>query len=59
VHSKDLYSLIVTEKHAECRDFYVQWFGFRVVFEASWFAYLVATGDHAFGIACMAPDHPS
>jgi hypothetical protein len=30
-----------------------------VVFEASWFVYLAATGDHAFGIAFMAPDHPS
>jgi catechol 2,3-dioxygenase-like lactoylglutathione lyase family enzyme len=59
VHIKALYSIIVTEKHAECRDFYVQWFGFRGVFEASWFVYLVATGDHAFGIAFMAPDHSS
>ncbi|HKI02931.1 MAG TPA: VOC family protein [Thermoanaerobaculia bacterium] len=59
MHIKDLYSVIVTEKRAECRDFYVRWFGFQVVFEASWFVYLAATGDHAFGIAFMAPDHPS
>ncbi len=56
---KDLYSIIVTEKRAECRDFYVRWLGFRIVFEASWFVYLAASGDHAFGIAFMAPDHPS
>jgi catechol 2,3-dioxygenase-like lactoylglutathione lyase family enzyme len=56
---KDLYSIIVTDKLAECRDFYVRWFGFQVVFEASWFVYLAATGDHAFGIAFMAPGHPS
>jgi hypothetical protein len=36
MHIKDLYSIVVTEKHAECRDFYVRWFGFQVVFEASW-----------------------
>jgi catechol 2,3-dioxygenase-like lactoylglutathione lyase family enzyme len=59
VHIKDLYSIVVTDKRAECRDFYVRWFGFRVVFEASWFVYLAATGDHLFGIAFMAPDHPS
>jgi catechol 2,3-dioxygenase-like lactoylglutathione lyase family enzyme len=59
VHIKDLYSIIVTEKRIECRDFYVRWFGFQVVFEASWFVYLAATGDHAFGLAFMAPDHPS
>jgi hypothetical protein len=59
VKIKDLYSIIVTDKRAECRDFYVCWFGFQVVFEASWFVYLTATGDHAFGIAFMAPDHPS
>jgi len=59
VHIKDLYSVIVTDNRAECRDFYVKWFGFQVVFEASWFVDLAADGDHPFGIAFMAPDHPS
>ena len=59
MHIKDLYSIIVTDKRTECRDFYVRWFGFQIVFEASWFVYLAATGDHPFGIAFMAPDHPS
>ena len=59
MHVKDLYAIIVTDKRAECRDFYVRCFGFQVVFEASWFVYLAATGDHAFGIAFMDPDHPS
>lgn len=27
---KDLYSIVVTEKRVECRDFYVRWFGFQV-----------------------------
>jgi len=59
VHIKDLYSIIVTDKRVECRDFYRRWFGFQVVFEASWFVYLAATGDHPFGLAFMDPDHPS
>jgi uncharacterized glyoxalase superfamily protein PhnB len=59
MHIGDLYAIIVTDRRAECRDFYVQWFGFQVVFEASWFVYLAAAGDHPFGIAFMAPDHPS
>ena len=59
MHLKDLYAIVVTDKRAECRDFYVRWFGFQVVFEASWFVYLAATGDHPFGLAFMAPDHPS
>ena len=59
MHVKDLYTIIVTDKRAECRDFYVRWFGFQVVFEASWFVYLAAAGDHPFGIAFMAPVHPS
>ena len=59
MHIKDLYSIIVTDNHVECRDFYVRWFGFHVVFEASWFVYLAATGEHPFGIAFMSPDHPS
>lgn len=56
---KDLYTVIVTDRRAECRDFYVRWFDFEVVFEASWFVYLASKGDHAFGIAFMSPDHPS
>lgn len=59
MHVKDLYAIIVTDRRAECRDFYVRWFGFQVVFEASWFVYLAASGDHPLGIAFMAPDHPS
>jgi catechol 2,3-dioxygenase-like lactoylglutathione lyase family enzyme len=59
MHVKDLYTIVVTDKRAECRDFYVRWLGFQVVFEASWFVYLAASGDHPFGIAFMSPDHPS
>lgn len=55
----DLYSIIVTEKRAECRDFYVRWFGFEIVFEASWFVYLAGSGERSFGLAFMSPDHPS
>ena len=56
---QDLYAVIVTDRHAECRDFYVRWLGFRVVFEASWFVYLAADGVRPFAVAFMAPDHPS
>jgi catechol 2,3-dioxygenase-like lactoylglutathione lyase family enzyme len=28
------YPVVVTDKLIECRDFYVRWFGFRIVFEA-------------------------
>lgn len=55
----DVYSLIVTEHHKACRDFYMKWFGFEIVFEASWFAYLAAQGERPFGLALMSPDHPS
>lgn len=53
------YPVVVTPKLTECRDFYVQRIGFEVVFEASWFAYLVAGPESPHGIAFMTPDHPS
>ena len=59
MHVQDLYPIIVTDRRAECRDFYVRWFSFEVVFEASWFVYLAARGERAFGLAFMSPDHPS
>jgi catechol 2,3-dioxygenase-like lactoylglutathione lyase family enzyme len=37
---KSLFPVVVTSKVAEVRDFYVQHFGFRVVFEADWYVQL-------------------
>lgn len=50
------YPVVVTDRLAACRDFYVRWLGFAVVFEASWFVYL-ASGPSS--VAFMTPDHPS
>jgi catechol 2,3-dioxygenase-like lactoylglutathione lyase family enzyme len=52
----DRYPIIVTESHRDCRDFWTKHFGFAVVFENDWFAYLAAEGA---AIAFMSPDHPS
>jgi catechol 2,3-dioxygenase-like lactoylglutathione lyase family enzyme len=53
------YPVVVTDKLIECRDFYTRWFGFRVVFEATWFVYLKPSDESPHGIAFIAPDHPS
>jgi catechol 2,3-dioxygenase-like lactoylglutathione lyase family enzyme len=56
----DAYPIIVTDKLAECRDFYTRWLGFQPAFEASWFVYLASAGDRPHGIAFMRPTiHPS
>jgi hypothetical protein len=49
----------VTDTLIECRDFSTRWFGFRVVFEATWFVYLKPSDESPHGIAFMTPDHPS
>lgn len=56
---QDVYPVIVTDKPIECRDFYVRWFNFQVAFEASWFIYLVSSGDRPFSLALISPEHPS
>ena len=56
---EDAYPIIVTDRLAECREFYTRWLGFQVAFEASWFVYLQSAGDRPYGIAFMAGDHPS
>ncbi len=53
------YPLVVTERVAECRDFYVRRLGFEVGFEASWIVYLAAPAPNGHGIGFMAPEHPS
>jgi uncharacterized glyoxalase superfamily protein PhnB len=53
------YPIVVTDRLAECHDFYTRRLGFEVVFEATWFAYMTAPGDGSQGVAFMAHDHPS
>ena len=56
---QDCYTGIVTPRHADCRDFYLRWFGGQIVFEASWFVLLSLPGNPSRSVAFMAPDHPS
>ena len=53
------YPVIVTERMAECRDFYRRWFGFEVAFEADWFVLLNGGGSAPTSLAFMRPEHPS
>jgi catechol 2,3-dioxygenase-like lactoylglutathione lyase family enzyme len=52
----DSYPVVITPDLHECRDFYVMWLDFEVVFEASWFVLL---NSGAISIAFMHPEHPS
>jgi uncharacterized glyoxalase superfamily protein PhnB len=56
---EDVYSIVVTDRLNECRDFYTRWFGFTVAFEASWFVYLESEGERPRSVAFMSGDHPS
>lgn len=55
---QSFYPIVVTERLAECRDFYRRWFGLEPVFESTWFV-LLGAGVGAATIAFMRPDHPS
>lgn len=55
----DLYALVMTDKLAETRDFYVRYFGFAPVFEADWCVFLRSAGEPGFSLMFMHPDHPS
>jgi hypothetical protein len=56
---QSFYPIIVTPHVTTCRDFYRTWFGFSVIFEASWFVLLGASAGTSANIAFMHPDHPS
>jgi catechol 2,3-dioxygenase-like lactoylglutathione lyase family enzyme len=51
------YPIVVTDRVRDCRDFYVEWFGLDVVFEAGWIAVL-GTGETPVA-AFMHTAHPS
>lgn len=54
----DMYPIVMTDRLAECRRFWVDRLGFTVVFEASWILVLASGGARRL-VAFMAPDHPS
>ena len=54
----DAYPIVMTDRLAECRRFWVDRLGFAVAFEASWILVLASTGERRL-VAFMAPDHPS
>ena len=56
---KDTYSVFVTKKLKETKDFYVKWFGFSVYFESSYFILLEASGDKPYYFGFMDENHPS
>src|SRR5262245_11250258 len=55
----DSYPVVVTDELHKCRDFYGRWFGFKVVFESSWFVLLQGGGEHPTSLAFMHSSHPS
>lgn len=55
----DAYPVVVTDKVRECRDFYRDWFGFQVAFEADWFVLVQSGGARPVSLAFMRTDHPS
>lgn len=55
----DAYTIVVTDKLVECKEFYERWFSFETTFESSWFIFLTNTSGAAVTIAFMHPDHPS
>ena len=52
------YPIVVTDKLHECRDFYLRWFGLKVIFEANWVVVLSSDGE-APAAAFMHSSHPS
>lgn len=56
---EELYFVVVTNKLAETRAFYENLFGFKALFESSWFYYLQSPGVQPFGLAIMDEKHPT
>jgi catechol 2,3-dioxygenase-like lactoylglutathione lyase family enzyme len=56
VQLQETYPLIVTDRLAEARDFYLRWLGMEVTFELDWVVYLSrSSGGGRTGVCFMAP----
>lgn len=59
---KSCFPVVVTEKLAEAREFYVKYLGFEIVFDADWYLQLHAPregGGKPIELAFMKPDQSS
>ena len=51
------FPVLTTAKLTECRNFYMQYFGFTVVFEADWYIHLASETGIQLGF--LQPNHPT
>ena len=56
---KGMYPVVITNDLRSTQQFYITWFGYRVVFESSWFILLSSPGENASMVAFMDEVHPS
>jgi predicted enzyme related to lactoylglutathione lyase len=56
---KDSYSVFVTRKLKETKDFYIKCLDFGVYFESNYFILLEASGDKPYYFGFMDENHPS
>jgi len=57
VKATSFFPVLTTTKLTECRDFYKQYFGFSVVFEADWYIHLSSEAGIQLGF--LQPGHPT
>ena len=57
IKSTSFFPVLTTTKLAECRNFYTQYFGFSVVFEADWYIHLASETGIQLGF--LQPNHPT
>lgn len=52
-----IYPVICTSKLTESKQFYLNYFPFKITFEADWYISLKTTGDHSFELALLDYSH--
>jgi len=57
---RNFFTLITTDRLFECRDFYIEHFGFAAAFESTIYIQLTVPSENgaSFDLALMPPDHP-
>jgi catechol 2,3-dioxygenase-like lactoylglutathione lyase family enzyme len=59
IRFRDAYSVYITKDLKSSKDFYLNWLGFEVVFEATWIVFMQSGEDHKISLAFIDEDHPS
>ena len=56
---QDVYPVFITKDLKASKEFYIKWFGYKIIFESGFFILLTQDGEKPMNLGFLSEDHPS